>query len=54
MDVVLMGISGAIALVLAVWTVLREDASTAGRGRHRGHLHARPAVVDARPPVIAH
>ncbi|WP_369044751.1 hypothetical protein [Sinomonas sp. P10A9] len=38
MDVVLIGISGAIALALAVWTVVREDASTARRGRHRGSL----------------
>lgn len=37
MDWVLMGISGAITLGLAVWTVVREDASTALRGRHRAH-----------------
>lgn len=36
MDWVIIVISGAIMLALAVWTVLREDRSTARRGRHRG------------------
>lgn len=36
MDWVIIVISGAIMLGLAVWTVLREDRSTARRGRHRG------------------
>ncbi|WP_274602854.1 hypothetical protein [Sinomonas cyclohexanicum] len=36
MDMVLIGISSAIAIALAVWTVVREDSSTALRGRHRG------------------
>lgn len=35
MDWVLIGTSGIIALVLAVWTVVREDVSVTGRGRHR-------------------
>lgn len=36
MDWMIIVISGAIMLGLAVWTVLREDRSTARRGRHRG------------------
>jgi hypothetical protein len=40
MDWILIGISGVIALALAVWTVVRDDASVVGRGRHR---QGRPA-----------
>ncbi|GAA2197781.1 hypothetical protein GCM10009849_07990 [Sinomonas flava] len=35
MDWVLIGTSGIIALILAIWTVVREDVSVTGRGRHR-------------------
>lgn len=45
MDWVIIVISGAIMLALAVWTVLREDRSTARRGRHRG----RAVMVSAVP-----
>lgn len=48
MDWVIIAISGAIVLVLAVWTVLREDRSTVGRGRHRGRGPRTPVLP---PPV---
>jgi hypothetical protein len=52
-DWVVIAISGAILLALAVWTVLREDRSTARRGRHRGRaplVHAVPASATTPAP----
>jgi hypothetical protein len=48
-DWVIIAISGAIVLALAVWTVLREDGSTARRGRHRGRPGRSSAVPPRRP-----
>jgi hypothetical protein len=51
-DWVVIAVSGVILLALAVWTVLREDRSTARRGRHRGRAPlVRPVPASASTPA---